>query len=284
MSSPKLSVVVAEAGGADPTPAIDAIARACEGIPSEIIVVGAAPGRRDPRVSEQVLAPPEALTPVRWGLGLAKARGDIVGFATSELLVHPQWARKLLDAMADGAVGAAGAIALSPRAGVAHCAMYLLRYSAFIPASPGPLQPVADIPGDTGAYRRTALLAHPDLLERGVWEVEFHRRFRRDGLLLLRIPESLATFAGTATIVASMQQRFQHGREFGRTRVRELGQAKARVVAAAPLVPLVLTLRILRRAAATNLRRGRVLAAVFPLLLLSSAWALGEAVGALSDG
>jgi hypothetical protein len=284
VSSPKLSVVVAEAGGADPTPAIDAIARACEGIPTEIILVGATPGPRDPRVSEKVQAPSEALTPVRWGLGLAKARGDIVAFATSELLVKPEWARKLLEALADRAVGAAGAIELSTRAGVAHCAMYLLRYSAFVPASPGPPRPVADIPGDTGAYRRSALLAHPDLLERGVWEVEFHRRFLRDGLLILRLPESLATFAGKATFVASMQQRYEHGREFGRARVRRLGEAKARVVAAAPFVPMVLTVRILRRVSGTSLGRVRVVAAMIPLLLLAGAWALGEAIGALSDG
>jgi len=284
VTTPKFSVILAETGDADPSPAIDAILTACEGLPSEIILVGGVPRPRDPRVSEYVQTSHETLTPVRWGLGLAKARGDIVAFTTSELLVHPQWARKLLEAFTDQVAGAAGGIELSPRAGAAQCAMYLLRYSAFVPAEPGPPMPVEDIPGDTGAYRRFALLAHPDLLERGVWEVEFHRRFLRDGLLLLRLPESLATFAGKATFVASTQQRYSHGREFGRARVSRLGQSKARVVAAAPLVPIVLTTRILRRVAGTNLGRVRVVAAMIPLLLLAGAWALGEAIGALSDG
>jgi hypothetical protein len=284
LTPPKLSVILAETEDADPSPAIAAILTSCEGLPAEIILVGEALRVRPPDVSEHVPSPRGTLTPVRWGLGLAKARGDIVAFTTSELLVHPPGARKLLEAMTDRVAGAAGGIELWPGAGPAQCAMYLLRYSAFVPARPGPPIQVADIPGDTGAYRRSALLAHPDLLERGVWEIEFHRRFLRDGLLLMRLPESLATFAGKATFVASMQQRYEHGREFGRARVRHLGEAKARVVAAAPLVPMVLTVRALRRVAVRSLGRGRVLAAMIPLLLLSGAWALGEAIGALSDG
>jgi hypothetical protein len=47
---------------------------------------------------------------------------------------------------------------------------------------------------------------------------------------------------------------------------------------------MVLTVRILRRVAIRSLGRGRVLAAMIPLLLLSGAWALGEAIGALRDG
>ena len=55
---------------------------------------------------------------------------------------------------------------------------------------------------------------------------------------------------------------------------------RARIVAAAPLVPLVLVARVARRVWPLGRYRRHLLRAVPWLLLFASAWALGEAAGA----
>lgn len=285
MNAPDISVILAKAG---PAPrlveAFRAVAASCSGLAAEIIVAGADVGELPAELRDRVrcVAAPEArLVPERWGAGLVAATAPVVAFTTSQFNVSVGWAPTLLDAVRrdDTIAGVAGTIGLAPGAAAADAAVYLLRYSAFLPgAAPVPTA-VRDIPGDNAAYRRAALLAHPDLLARGFWEVEFHRRFTiRERLLML--PETLSTFHGPVALGAMMRERFRHGAEFGASRVREHGQSRWRVIGAAPAVPLVLTARVARRAR----RRpagARLLASCAPALLaLAGAWAAGEAFGA----
>lgn len=266
-------------------PALDSIARSCLGSLAEIIAVGefsGCPSTVSGIPVRRIDAPPDSLTPVRWGLGLAAAQGRVVAFTTTEFLLSPDWARRMLEAIADGAAGAAGGIAIRPRASGVESAIYLLRYSAFTPrAEESARAQVRDIPGDTGAYERAALQSSPELLERGFWEVEFHRRFEAEGKRLVFLGGSLATFAGNGKFVALMQQRFRHAREFGATRVRDRGEGVWRVVLPSPVVPAILLGRILSRIVKNTAAR-RVFTRGLPALaVLSVAWAAGEAYGGL---
>lgn len=178
-----------------------------------------------------------------------------------------------------GATGAGGALQLGPGASVVGGAVYFLRYSAFMP--PLPAAEVAEIPGDNAAYLRSALERYRAILADGFWEVEFHRRLRAEGGRLVGVPEATVSIWPAFSFASIFRQRFQHGRHFGAFRVSTTGAPRWRGVLAAPVVPVLLVARILRRVARRPELRARALLALPALLPLAVAWAAGGAWGAL---
>ena len=231
-----------------------------------------------------VHAPSGALTPVMWGAGLHVALGRVVAFTTAQMRVGVDWAPSLLRALDtrddESIVGAGGPIELGTTDGAATDAAYFVRFSAFLPGLWNCIAPAADIPGDNAAYLRTALRQHEDLLTDGFWEVEFHRRFARGGRTLQMVPSAVATFTGRINVREMLAQRFAHAIEFGITRVARRGVSRLRVFVAAPLVPFVLLLRIVRRVAVARANLARLAIAMPWLVLFTGAWAVGEPVGA----
>jgi hypothetical protein len=291
VSELQISVVLAVSGGGSPAaPAVTALEQSCAGLSAELIVIRTGPegsgelprgGFTEIRTKQ---CPRDALTPVMWGEGVRMARGRLVAFTTDQLRVSPGWARSLLVAASEGVAGVAGPIDLGPKTGATTAAAYFLRFSAFARERWPKAAPARDIPGDNAAYLREAVMRHADLLHDGFWEVEFHRRFEREGLALRMTPDARATFVGPVSFGGMFRQRFRHGMEFGISRVQRHGESRAKLLVSAPLVPFVLLARIGKRAAAVPRTRGRFLAALIPLGVLAGSWAAGEAAGALRSG
>lgn len=284
---PALSVVSA---CADATRTVEramaGLQAACDGIEAEILAVHAADARLATLVETRfpgvrcLDAGADALVPQLWAHGLRHARGRVVAFTTGHFIVTPGWARALLDAIAGGATGAGGPIELGPNAGVLGRAIYFLRYSAFMPGLNDDGEVVGEIAGDNAAYARDALDRHADSFGKGFWEVEFHRLVRADGGHLVMAADAVAATGESYTMGKFMGHRYLHGRHFGAFRIETLGTPKWRVVLAAPLVPFVLTGRILGRAVAASNRFWPAVASVPTLVALGGAWAAGEARGA----
>lgn len=286
MSAFEISVIVAEAQGQqDLQPTLASVERATAGQCAEVLVVR--PPGRPPLPSFSTLAIRElpadegSLVPQRWGIGVRAAAAPVFACLTSEFTVHPDWARTLLGSIATGAVGTAGAIELAASAGTTAAAVYLVRFSSYLPCPGSAPRSVRDIPGDTAAYQRDAVAAFPDLLAEGFWEVDFHRRFTAEGRQLVYLPTPLATFRPRRGLRASLVLRYRHGREFGITRVEKYRHSAGRLILGMPLVPVVLVARIVRRAATAG-RIGLALRAFPVLAMISAAWAGGEAAGAWS--
>ncbi len=94
------------------------------------------------------------------------------------------------------------------------------------------------------------------------------------------VPGSTATLCGPIRFGGMWRQRLEHGRRFADWRVREAGGSRWRIVCAAPLVPALLVVRLLRRLRG---RRGMIrlaLPALPVVFALAVAWAAGEASGA----
>lgn len=283
----RLSVVVACVEAVHTLPdCLAALRAACEGIDAEILLVHgpehplpAGGAAADPRV-RAVSFPEPGLVPHLWAEGFRASRGAVVAFSTAHCIVGPEWARSLLDALDGGATGAGGALRLAAGAGPPDWAVYFLRYSAFMP--PAPRGPVAEIPGDNAAYLRSALERYDASMADGFWEVEFHRHVRATGGVLVSVPEATVGFGTSFSFRTIFRQRFQHGWRCGADRVRAGGTTRLRGVAAVPLVPLLLSARILRRTTGWT-DRMRALVALPWILTLAMAWAAGEGRGAWSE-
>lgn len=286
-SGVRLSVVLAcPAGGPGAEGALRALRRGTRGVDTEVLLAHP-PGHSPPDPAggrlpvRSVQGPPDALVPHLWGAGCLAARGAAVAFTTTQLRVGEGWARLLLDALHSGAAGAGGPIRLAPGGGIQERAVHLLRYSGF--SGDRPAGPVDEVPGDNAAYRREALSREEDLLEQGFWDVEVHRRLRERGEELVWVPDAVARLEEALRLRSFLAQRFRHGRRFGRYRAGDLGVPVWRILAAGPLVPAVLALRSLARFSRGGGRLVEALPALPVLLVMASAWAAGEAWGAVRD-
>jgi hypothetical protein len=110
-----------------------------------------------------------------------------------------------------------------------------------------------------------------------------HQALIRQGTTLWRRPQivvyqnrEMRSFRHT------LLERYHWGRLYGSVRVRELS-AGSRVLylAASPILPLVLILRMARKMLQMS-RRGRFLLALPYLLCLTSSWCVGECLGYLT--
>jgi hypothetical protein len=282
----EITVILAEAEGQpDIKSTLESVERACAGLSAEVLVVrpqGRPPLPPTPSITVRELSSGDAvLVPDRWGMGVRAATAPVFACLTTEFTVHPDWVRVLLAALATGAVGAAGAIELDQGSGITAAAVFLVRFSPYLPRTDASPRVVPNIPGDTAAYRRDAVVAHPDLLADGFWEVEFHRRFATCGGQLVALGDPLATFRPVRGFGASLVLRYRHGREFGATRMVRRQVPAWRLILGSPLVPVVLVVRIVRRAQEAG-RMGLAARAFPALAMISAAWALGEVVGAWS--
>lgn len=265
-----------------------ALEQACAGIDAELIVVDASSDDTAERIRElhgnarvQHL-PAGTLTPVLWSTGFAMSRGRAVAFTTGHCVVGEGWARALLAGLESGATGVAGALLLSDESDPVDWALFYLRYSAFLDAGRLETEGAAEIPGDNAAYRREALERHASSFAAGFWEVDFHRRVRAEGARLTFVPGAEVRFGPSAPLGSLARQRFAHGRHSGAWRIHTGVRAAWQILAAAPIVPLVLTARIAVRVLSRRADRARFLAALPALLVLACAWAAGEAWGALA--
>jgi hypothetical protein len=225
-------------------------------------------------------APPTALAPELWGIGLVAARGKAVAFTINQCVVQTGWAQAALGGLGAGDAGVGGRIGLGDDASSTGRAIYFLRYSAFLSADDGRRHEVREIAGDNAAYDR-ALLMRYDTYAHGFWEVEPHHRMRADGRQLARIPGMVAVFGGAPRLRSYIRQRFAHGRHFGGWRVRVGGRRPWQIVLASPLVPFVLLLRTAKRVSGTPGGLLGLSRCVAPFFALAAAWSAGEAAGAL---
>lgn len=241
--------------------------------PKDLVALG--------RSVKLLIAPSDTLVPLLWRDGIESAKGFAVALTTAQCLPSPDWVAGLMSADLSNFVGVGGAIDLHPACGPAHRAIYFLRYLAFAP--PQLKREVSEIAADNAIYRRAEILEHHDLLKEGFWEPSFHRRFLQQRLRLQLDPGLSVTYRGAEPAKAFPAHRHLHGRAYGRWRADQASTLmQIAMVLASPLIPIVLMLRILRRAW-SHLQFRASLPSAFPWLLwFVLAWSAGEAGGYLA--
>ena len=261
----------------------DAMAR----VPAEVIVVDASRDRsadiaRAALGSDCVVQlPVGTLTPDLWAEGIKRSRGTIVALTTAHFEVQPSWLVSLVSAIDDAVVGASGQIELSGNAALTDWAVFYLRYSEFLSEPAAKLQGVATIPADNAAYegdavRRFVTTSH------GFWEVEFHKAVQAAGRSLAVVPNARVQYGRSFPFRTIVTHRFHHGRHAGAWRAATGQRSAATIAIAAPAVPLALGVRVWRRVRGLPAHRGRFIRSLPVFLTLATAWAIGEAFGAVA--
>lgn len=226
----------------------------------------------------------DALIPNLWSKGMAVASGEIVAITIAHFVPASDWLEQIRQAHRRlNSAGIGGPID-PPRGGNAvDWATYFLRYSNYFKYERE--QTVTDIPGDNASYKREAITAHWESISEGFWEPEFHRLVLAAGRSLTFVPEIRVTQRASFGIRRFCAQRLSHGRHFGRDRMRSKSLIFPLAgLVAAPLIPVMLLGKIVRRLIRKPSYLGPFLASLPVVLLFIISWALGEAWGYVTAG
>jgi hypothetical protein len=276
---PALSIVVGSTGAAGALEGcLAALEPQLDG--AEVIVCETTPSSTEVRRRfpfARFLDQPGALVPFLWRDGIEASRGRIVALTISPMRPAPDWVQRIKEQHERfDVVGGA----IDPHSGLrlADWAEYFCRYARDM--RPFPAHESIDLPGDNATYKRALLQAAHETFRDGFWEPDVHRRLASDGATLWHAPELLVRQGRSGGAMAFVRQRLAHGRAHGRQRSARFSAARNVVgVLAAPAVPPLLTLRVLREVAGKRRFRVRALAALPLIFLFDVAWAAGEAAG-----
>lgn len=266
---------------------LSALQAACEGIDAEILVADASADEsarlaREALPAARVLTlPVGTLVPALWGAGLREARGRVVAFTIAQCVVERGWARALLEGIQAGAAGVGGRLDVRRGTSATGRATFYLRYSAWLSVPDGPAHEIA---GDNAAYDHESLRAVRDSSGAPFWEVEAHARLRTAGRTLAIHPGATAWFTDDTPLGTMAARRFAHGRHSGSFRVRSGIRTRWQMVIGAPLVPIVLLLRVGRRVARAPGHLMGFVTSLGAFFVLATAWAAGEALGGFTAG
>ena len=266
---------------------LESLQRSLAGISSEVIVVDASRDK-SADIAEEVLGtsavircPVGTLTPALWARGIERTKGQTVALTTGHFVFPESWASELIAGVSTGVKGVAGTFALSDATSVTDWAVFYLRYSEFLVEPSGVDAGIHNIPADNAAYEGEAIRQHVTTMTDGFWEVEYHRRLREVGGKLALVPRATAVYDRSFPLGTIVGHRFRHGRHAGAWRSATGQRSAVFVAAASPLVPFALASRVWRRVRHLDGHRARFMRSLPQFLLLASAWAAGEAVGAV---
>lgn len=146
--------------------------------------------------------------------------------------------------------------------------------------NPLPAASAAFVSDSNVAYRRSALEFVADAWRADYHETAVHWALTAAGFELRMTPRSVVWQArAPLSIGRACRERFVWARSFAGTRARLIGHRRWMLVAACPLLPLLLTWRL----AAVTFERARhrwmLLRCLPSILMLQSVWALGECWG-----
>ncbi len=247
----------------------------------EVILVTDGERHGSPSWVELVVVKAGCLVPELWAEGMRHASGAIIALTTTKMVVEDDFVRRTL-LLHDGPEAAIGG-GIDPGSGMSAVdwAAYFCRYSPYMtPLTTGADH--LDVPGDNASYRTEVLRRYRHLYTDGFWEPFVHEAMRSDGHRLAILPDRTVHQAPGLRAGAFCRQRLAHGHQHGRR--LSVGKGRTAILAAAtraPLVPPLLTARVVK----TVLRKGRhrtVLVLVMPLVMWFHLWwATGELLGRL---
>lgn len=220
---------------------------------------------------------PGALVPELWRDGIELARGRIVAITIAPMIPTSDWIDSIVrEHERHDAVG--GAIDAATGLRRVDWAEYFCRYARDMP--PFHAADRTDVAGDNASYKRDLLIEEQEHLRTGFWEPLVHPSLIRRGVGLWHTPAMLTRFGRSSGFRAFARQRIRHGRLYPLQRGRQFGTRRHLIgVLAAPLVPFVMTSRVLKQVFAKKRYRAEAIAALPLIFAQNVVWAYAEALG-----
>lgn len=220
---------------------------------------------------------PDRLVPEHWRDGIDAATGEIVALTIAQMIPAPDWIATIRRLLATHDV-VGGAIEPGRGLRLVDWGEYFCRYSRDMP--PFEARANVELAGDNAAYTRARLEGIRETYREGFWEPVSHRRLAADGVELWHDPSLVVRQGRSAGFTAFARQRLEHGRRYGHQRGVHFSKARNLIgVLAAPLVPVLMTLRVLRQVFAKRRYRNRALLALPVIVAYNAIWAYAEARG-----
>ena len=220
---------------------------------------------------------PGALVPHHWRDGIDAARGDVVALTIAQMVPASDWLDSIRGVLAthDAAGGA-----IDPGDGLrpSDWAEFFCRYAPDM--RPFEAHDNPDLPGDNAAFRRTLLEDVRDFTRDGFWEPVACHELARRGVVLWHTPEIVVRQGRSAGFGAFCRQRLAHGRLYGHQRGVHFSKTRNAIgVLAAPVVPFLMTTRVLGRVFARRRHRFTALLVTPWIVAFNVVWAFAEAEG-----
>jgi hypothetical protein len=230
--------------------------------------------------------------PLRRQRGVGVAGSDVVAFLEDTSWPEPDWCTAVRSTFTDlDTVAAGGAVQIAASLPSRCQAVGWSEYGAFSPyhllarmrGSNADAPIIASrVPGNNMAFRRAELI---DLLRgsaNGLVEGSICARMLKINRRVVLQPRMLVTYSACSGRDAALGTRVHHGRIYAAIQVQ--GQSRlSRLlhVAQAALLPIVLSVRTMLEMTGSGPVRAR-LPVLFWVTAMQSAWAMGEAIGALA--
>lgn len=213
--------------------------------------------------------------------GVARARGGIVAITEDQCIPPAQWCANILAAHRASPAAIGGPVEKQEPDTRLGWAIYLREFTAYIPpVQEGPSPSLTDC---NVSYKREALNAVREIWADEFHEEDVHRSLEAQKETLLLHPGLVTRQQRTMPLGKALRERYRFGRLYGSLRVASASGGKRAVfIVASPLLPLLLTTRVIR----TVLKKRRYLRpcllALPYLLLFAAVWSWGELAGYLS--
>lgn len=222
---------------------------------------------------------PGALVPYHWRDGIDAANGDIVALTIAQMIPSPDWISSIRGAL-ESHDAAGGAIEPGRGLRAADWGEYFCRYAPDM--LPFEARDNPELPGDNAAFRRALLESVHDFTREGFWEPVACRELSRRGVELWHTPQLVMHQGRSAGFAAFCRQRLAHGRLYGHQRGAHFSKPRNVLgVLAAPVVPVLMTARVLKRVFARRRLRLRAVAVLPWIVAFNVVWAYAEARGHL---
>ena len=199
--------------------------------------------------------------------GVREASAPVVALIEDHAYPEPGWAAALIEAHRGPHAGVGPAVLnANPSSGLSWCNM-LIAYGRW--GEDSPAGDIDDIPRHNSSFKRAALLAYGDDLERLLGrEGGLLQDLRGSGQAFLFHPDARIAHVNPSRLASTADLRFNAGRLYGATRARRNGWSGGKrllYALAGPLIPLVRFGRL--RSELARARR-RVPSGVYPALFL----------------
>ncbi len=219
--------------------------------------------------------------------GVRATCGSVIAATEDQCIPPPRWCVNIVgEHTARSAAAIGGPVVKWRPDSLLNWAIYLREFGEYAP--PLEEEPVSALTDCNVSYKRVALEGIADVWRDEFHEPQVHGALRTGGETLWLSAALLTAHQRSFTLGAALRERCQFGRLYGRLRcmggagLPPWGGGKPLLlILLSPLLPLLLTARVVLRSLRKGKYLGVTLLALPYLLLISAAWTLGEVVGSL---